>query len=70
MFCNDSLPMAVLMILLLKANAGIAVLRGNLAPNGCVIKPSAASKHLMKHRGRVRMRTRAVAAPRVCGAWG
>ncbi len=31
---------------------GIAVLRGNLAPNGAVLKPSAASEHLMKHRGR------------------
>lgn len=31
---------------------GIAVLRGNLAPNGAVIKPSAATKELMKHRGR------------------
>lgn len=31
--------------------AGIAVVRGNLAPNGAVIKPSAASKHLLKHRG-------------------
>jgi dihydroxy-acid dehydratase len=28
------------------------VLRGNLAPDGCVIKPSAATPHLMKHRGR------------------
>jgi L-arabonate dehydrase len=35
-----------------KAHAGIAVLRGNIAPNGCVIKPSAASEHLLKHRGR------------------
>lgn len=35
-----------------KANAGIAVLKGNLAPNGAVIKPSAASPHLLKHRGR------------------
>ena len=35
-----------------KANAGIAVLRGNLAPNGAVIKPSAASPHLFKHSGR------------------
>ena len=35
-----------------KANAGIAVLKGNLAPNGAVIKPSAASQHLLKHRGR------------------
>jgi L-arabonate dehydrase len=32
--------------------AGIAVVRGNLAPNGAVIKPSAASKHLLQHRGR------------------
>jgi L-arabonate dehydrase len=31
---------------------GIAVLRGNLCPNGAVIKPSAATKALMKHRGR------------------
>jgi L-arabonate dehydrase len=36
----------------LKANAGIAVLRGNIAPNGAVIKPSAASEHLLRHRGR------------------
>ena len=35
-----------------KPKAGIAVLRGNLAPGGCVIKPSAASPHLFKHRGR------------------
>ncbi|WP_372524320.1 IlvD/Edd family dehydratase [Piscinibacter sp.] len=32
--------------------AGIAVLRGNLAPDGAVIKPSAASAHLLQHRGR------------------
>ena len=31
---------------------GIAVLRGNLAPDGAVIKPSAASPELMVHRGR------------------
>ncbi|MCT4332125.1 L-arabinonate dehydratase [Paracoccus sp. YLB-12] len=31
---------------------GIAVLRGNLAPNGAVLKPSAASPHLLTHRGR------------------
>ena len=31
---------------------GIAVLTGNLAPKGAVLKPSAASPHLMKHRGR------------------
>ena len=31
---------------------GIVVLRGNLAPDGAVLKPSAASPHLMRHRGR------------------
>jgi L-arabonate dehydrase len=35
-----------------KANAGIAILRGNLAPDGAVIKPSAATPKLLKHRGR------------------
>jgi len=30
---------------------GIAILRGNLAPDGAVIKPSAASPALLKHRG-------------------
>jgi dihydroxy-acid dehydratase len=35
-----------------KPHGGIAVLRGNLAPNGAVIKPSAATPELMKHRGR------------------
>jgi L-arabonate dehydrase len=35
-----------------KAGAGIAVLRGNLAPDGAVIKPSAASPHLLQHSGR------------------
>jgi L-arabonate dehydrase len=35
-----------------KATAGIAVLRGNLAPDGAVIKPSAASPQLLQHRGR------------------
>src|SRR5690606_38372746 len=35
-----------------KPEAGIAVLRGNLAPDGAVIKPCAASPHLLKHRGR------------------
>jgi dihydroxy-acid dehydratase len=35
-----------------KEAAGIAVLRGNLCPNGAIIKPSAASPELMKHRGR------------------
>jgi dihydroxy-acid dehydratase len=32
--------------------AGIAVLKGNLAENGAVIKPSAATPRLMQHRGR------------------
>jgi len=35
-----------------KAEAGIAVLYGNLAPNGAIIKPSAASPQLLQHRGR------------------
>jgi L-arabonate dehydrase len=35
-----------------KPKAGIAVLKGNLAPNGAVIKPSAATASLLKHRGR------------------
>lgn len=36
----------------LASSGGLAVLRGNLAPSGAVLKPSAASEHLMKHRGR------------------
>jgi dihydroxy-acid dehydratase len=32
--------------------AGIAVLSGNLAPNGAIIKPAAASPRLLRHRGR------------------
>jgi L-arabonate dehydrase len=35
-----------------KEQGGIVVLRGNLAPNGAVLKPSAATPELMKHRGR------------------
>jgi dihydroxy-acid dehydratase len=35
-----------------KAAEGFAALYGNLAPDGCVIKPSAASAELMRHRGR------------------
>lgn len=35
-----------------KENAGIAVLKGNLCEDGAVIKPSAATPSLMKHRGR------------------
>ncbi len=33
------------------SRGGLAVLRGNLAPDGCIIKPAAASEHLLKHRG-------------------
>jgi dihydroxy-acid dehydratase len=29
----------------------LAVLKGNLAPNGCVMKPSAAAPHLLRHSG-------------------
>ena len=36
----------------LQEKAGIAVLRGNLAPQGAVIKPSAATPALLRHRGR------------------
>jgi len=35
-----------------KKDTGIAVLRGNLCPDGAIIKPSAATPRLMKHRGR------------------
>jgi dihydroxy-acid dehydratase len=36
----------------LQSEAGIAVLYGNLAPAGAIIKPAAASPHLLQHRGR------------------
>jgi dihydroxy-acid dehydratase len=36
----------------LRADAGIRVLRGNLAPAGAIIKPAAASPELLTHRGR------------------
>jgi len=35
-----------------KKDAGIRVLRGNLCPDGAIIKPSAATPKLLKHRGR------------------
>lgn len=35
----------------LKPAAGLRVLRGNLAPNGAIVKPSAASDHLLEHEG-------------------
>jgi dihydroxy-acid dehydratase len=34
------------------SGAGIAVLHGNLAPRGAIIKPAAASPHLLTHRGK------------------
>ena len=36
----------------LATSDGIAVLRGNIAPNGAVIKPPAAEPHLLKHTGK------------------
>ena len=36
----------------LMAQGGIAVLRGNLAPDGALVKPAAASSALLQHRGR------------------
>ena len=36
----------------LAASGGLAVLRGNLAPDGAVIKPTAAEPRLLKHTGR------------------
>jgi dihydroxy-acid dehydratase len=35
----------------LRKAGGIRILRGNLSPNGAVIKPSAASEHLLVHEG-------------------
>jgi dihydroxy-acid dehydratase len=35
----------------LQPEGGLAVLKGNLAPNGAVIKPSAMEPRLLKHRG-------------------
>jgi len=49
---NDDEKVITLFATPFKPKAGIAVLRGNLAPNGAVIKPSAATQHLLKHRGR------------------
>ncbi len=36
----------------LTQSGGIVVVKGNLAPKGAVLKPSAASEHLLQHRGR------------------
>ncbi|WP_421825605.1 IlvD/Edd family dehydratase [Larkinella sp.] len=35
-----------------KPESGVAILKGNLCPNGAVLKPSAASPELMQHTGR------------------
>ena len=35
-----------------KSHGGIVVLRGNLAPSGAILKPSAATPELLQHRGR------------------
>jgi dihydroxy-acid dehydratase len=35
----------------LSPTGGLAVLRGNLAPSGAIIKPTAAEPHLLKHTG-------------------
>ncbi|MGR4000390.1 MAG: dihydroxy-acid dehydratase [Alphaproteobacteria bacterium] len=35
----------------LKPNAGLRVLRGNLAPRGAIVKPSAATDELLEHQG-------------------
>ncbi len=37
------------------ANGGIAVLRGNLAPDGCVVKQSAVAPQMMQHQGPARV---------------
>jgi dihydroxy-acid dehydratase len=36
----------------IQPDAGIAVLRGNMAPDGAIIKPAAATPSLLRHRGR------------------
>lgn len=37
------------------ATGGIAVLKGNLAPDGCVVKQSAVAPEMMKHEGKARV---------------
>ena len=36
----------------LTKDGGIKVLKGNIAPDGAILKPSAASPHLMQHTGK------------------
>ena len=45
-------PAALATLVLDAGKGGIAVLKGTLAPNGAIIKQSAAAPHLMKHEGR------------------
>jgi L-arabonate dehydrase len=49
---NDDLKVIRSLAAPFKPRGGIAVLRGNLAPDGAVLKPSAASPELMRHSGR------------------
>jgi dihydroxy-acid dehydratase len=53
--CHDREVIRPLDAPLKPAGSGIAVLRGNLAPDGAVIKVSAAAPELMRHRGRARV---------------
>jgi dihydroxy-acid dehydratase len=49
--CFNTEVIATMSAPLQPAGSGTAVLRGNLCPGGAVIKQSAASPHLLKHRG-------------------
>ncbi|WP_017614771.1 IlvD/Edd family dehydratase [Nocardiopsis salina] len=53
--CHDREVIRPLDDPLQEAGSGTAVLRGNLAPGGAVLKQSAASEHLMVHRGRAKV---------------
>jgi dihydroxy-acid dehydratase len=50
--CNDNPDVIMPFKKPFKRDTGIAVLRGNLCPDGAIIKPSAATPKLMKHKGR------------------
>ena len=39
----------------LRKNGGIAILKGNLAPDGCVVKRSAVAENMMKHKGNAKV---------------
>src|SRR5213075_88464 len=49
---NDNPEVIMPFVKPFKKDTGIAVLRGNLCPDGAIIKPSAATPRLMKHKGR------------------